>query len=122
MSVNGEPLIVYADAHARHPRAEDDDVADPLTPAEDEAFPALTARQIERIAPLARERDLADGESLWAAGDCDRPPRMTTSFAPALRMACRSEAMSATLQALPATALPVRRDLTQNRCESWSRT
>jgi thioredoxin reductase (NADPH) len=48
-------------------------VADPLSPAEDEAFPALTGRQIERIAPLARERDLADGESLWAAGDRDRP-------------------------------------------------
>ena len=48
-------------------------MADPLTPAEDQAFPALTARQIARIAPLARERDLADGESLWEAGDRDRP-------------------------------------------------
>jgi hypothetical protein len=37
---------------------------------------------------------------------------MTTLFAPALRTACRSEAMSATLQALPAAASPVRRDLT----------
>jgi hypothetical protein len=39
-----------------------------------------------------------------------RPPRITTLFAPALRTACRSEAMSATLWALPAAALPVRRD------------
>jgi len=38
-------------------------------------------------------------------------PRMTTLIAPALRAASRSEAMSVTLQALPA-ALPVRRDLT----------
>jgi hypothetical protein len=50
MAVNGEPLIVYAGTHAPHPRVEDGDVADPLTPAEDEAFPALPARQIERFA------------------------------------------------------------------------
>ena len=37
---------------------------------------------------------------------------MTTLFAPPLRTACRSEVMSATLWALPAAALPVRRDLT----------
>lgn len=48
-------------------------MAGPLTPAEDQAFPALTARQIARIEPLARARDLADGESLWEAGDRDRP-------------------------------------------------
>ena len=34
-----------------------------------EAFPTLTAGQIARIAPFARERDLADNESLWEAGD-----------------------------------------------------
>ncbi|HEX9428247.1 MAG TPA: FAD-dependent oxidoreductase, partial [Candidatus Polarisedimenticolia bacterium] len=45
----------------------------PMTPAEEEAFPSLTAAQIARIAPLARERDLADGESLWEAGDRNRP-------------------------------------------------
>ena len=44
-----------------------------MTPAEQEAFPSLTARQIARIAPFARERDLADGESLWEAGDRNRP-------------------------------------------------
>src|SRR5439155_21633934 len=44
-----------------------------MTPAEEEAFPALTAAQSARIAPLARERDLADGESLWNAGDRNRP-------------------------------------------------
>ena len=32
MAANGEPLIVYAGAHAPHPRTEDEDVADPLTP------------------------------------------------------------------------------------------
>jgi len=44
-----------------------------MTPAEEEAFPTLTAQQIARIAPFARERDLADGESLWEAGDRNRP-------------------------------------------------
>ena len=44
-----------------------------MTPAEEEAFPTLTAEQIARIAPFARERDLADGESLWNAGDRNRP-------------------------------------------------
>ena len=44
-----------------------------MTPAEEEAFPTLTAQQIARIAPFARERELADGESLWEAGDRNRP-------------------------------------------------
>jgi len=44
-----------------------------ITPAEAEAFPTLSAEQIARIAPFARERDLADGESLWEAGDRNRP-------------------------------------------------
>jgi thioredoxin reductase (NADPH) len=44
-----------------------------MTPAEEEAFPTLTAQQIARIAPFAQERDLADGESLWEAGDRNRP-------------------------------------------------
>jgi thioredoxin reductase (NADPH) len=44
-----------------------------MTPAQTEAFPTLTAEQIARIAPFARERDLADGESLWEAGDRNRP-------------------------------------------------
>ncbi|HEV8702414.1 MAG TPA: FAD-dependent oxidoreductase [Candidatus Polarisedimenticolia bacterium] len=44
-----------------------------MTPAEEEAFPTLTAQQIARIAAFARERDLADGESLWEAGDRNRP-------------------------------------------------
>jgi thioredoxin reductase (NADPH) len=41
--------------------------------ATEEAFPTLTAPQIARIAAFARERDLADGESLWEAGDRNRP-------------------------------------------------
>ena len=44
-----------------------------MTPAEVEAFPTLTPGQIARIAPFARERDLTDGESLWEAGDRNRP-------------------------------------------------
>ncbi|HYS03637.1 MAG TPA: FAD-dependent oxidoreductase [Candidatus Dormibacteraeota bacterium] len=44
-----------------------------MTPAEIEAFPTLTAGQIARIAPFARERDLVDDESLWEAGDRNRP-------------------------------------------------
>src|SRR2546426_1772450 len=51
MAVNGEPLIVYAGAHAPHPRVEDGDVADPLIPAEDEAFPALTGRPSRPASP-----------------------------------------------------------------------
>jgi len=35
-------------------------------------FPALTKAQIARLAPLARERSLADGESLWEQGDRNR--------------------------------------------------
>src|SRR3989441_10853244 len=44
-----------------------------MTPADEEAFPSLTAQQIARIAAFARERDLADDESLWEAGDRNRP-------------------------------------------------
>jgi thioredoxin reductase (NADPH) len=44
-----------------------------MTPAEAEVFPALTAEQIARIAPFASERELSDGESLWEAGDRNRP-------------------------------------------------
>src|SRR5439155_2074294 len=44
-----------------------------MTPAEAEAFPALTPEQIARIAPFASERQVADGESLWEAGDRNRP-------------------------------------------------
>src|SRR2546429_686409 len=39
-----------------------------VTPAEEEAFPTLTAAQIARIAPLARERDLAGGENVVLIG------------------------------------------------------
>ena len=38
-----------------------------------EAFPPLTGAQIERLRPLTKPRDLRDGESLWEAGDRDRP-------------------------------------------------
>ena len=41
--------------------------------AEAEAFPALTDAQIARISPYARELDFRDGESLWEAGDRNRP-------------------------------------------------
>jgi thioredoxin reductase (NADPH) len=44
-----------------------------VTQAEAEAFPSLTAEQIARIAPFTRERDFGDGESLWEAGDRNRP-------------------------------------------------
>jgi len=44
-----------------------------MTQAEAEAFPTLTAEQIARIAPFTRERDFGDGESLWEAGDRNRP-------------------------------------------------
>jgi len=43
------------------------------TPTDEEAFPALTAAQIARIALFAHEREFADGESLWEAGDRNRP-------------------------------------------------
>src|SRR5207244_2954890 len=36
-------------------------------------FPALTTAQLARIAPLAKERVLSDGESLWTQGDRNRP-------------------------------------------------
>ena len=41
--------------------------------SEAEAFPTLTTEQIARIAPLAGEREFADGENLWNAGDRNRP-------------------------------------------------
>ena len=44
---------------------------DPQTDAE--AFPALTDAQLARIARYARELDFRDGESLWEAGDRNRP-------------------------------------------------
>ncbi|MGH9870046.1 MAG: FAD-dependent oxidoreductase [Candidatus Polarisedimenticolia bacterium] len=43
------------------------------TQAEADAFPKLTDEQIARIAPFTHERDLRDGESLWEAGDRNRP-------------------------------------------------
>jgi len=43
------------------------------TQAESEAFPSLTDGQIARIVPFTTERDLRDGESLWEAGDRNRP-------------------------------------------------
>lgn len=36
-------------------------------------FPTLTAAQIARIAPFAREREVADGTELWSQGDRHRP-------------------------------------------------
>jgi hypothetical protein len=53
------------------------------------------------LSPLSREASV--GMLSTKATHCDnsfeyaRPPRMTTLFAPALRTACRSEAMPATL-------------------------
>jgi thioredoxin reductase (NADPH) len=44
-----------------------------MNTAEQEAFPTLTPGQIARIAPFAQERVFADGESLWEAGDRNRP-------------------------------------------------
>jgi thioredoxin reductase (NADPH) len=44
-----------------------------LGPPEREIFPVLTAAQIERIAPLARERSFAVGEILWEQGEMNRP-------------------------------------------------
>ncbi|HKQ96845.1 MAG TPA: FAD-dependent oxidoreductase [Candidatus Polarisedimenticolia bacterium] len=43
------------------------------TQADPEAFPTLTAAQIARIAPHAQERGFGDGDSLWEAGDRNRP-------------------------------------------------
>src|SRR5262245_8415824 len=43
------------------------------TQEEAEAFPSLTDEQIARLAPLTSTRDLKDGESLWEAGDRNRP-------------------------------------------------
>jgi thioredoxin reductase (NADPH) len=40
---------------------------------EAEAFPSLTDGQIARLVPLTTARDLRDGESLWEAGDRNRP-------------------------------------------------
>jgi thioredoxin reductase (NADPH) len=48
-------------------------MAEPLTPAEEEMFPALTERQIERIKALSQPRDFADGAILWDSGDRNRP-------------------------------------------------
>ena len=42
-------------------------------PNRDQMFPALTTAQIARIAPLAKERVLSDGERLWTQGDRNRP-------------------------------------------------
>jgi len=44
-----------------------------VTQAEAEAFPALTSEQIARITRVASERVFDDGESLWEAGDRNRP-------------------------------------------------
>ncbi len=40
-----------------------------LGAAPEDTFPTLTAEQIAQIAAFARERSLADGESLWEQGD-----------------------------------------------------
>jgi thioredoxin reductase (NADPH) len=40
---------------------------------ENEIFPILTPAQIERIAPLGRERSFQAGEILWEQGEADRP-------------------------------------------------
>ncbi|MEO8188870.1 MAG: FAD-dependent oxidoreductase [Acidobacteriota bacterium] len=49
-----------------------DDASAPI-PNADEIFPKLTPAQIARIAPFARERTFADGESVWKQGDRNRP-------------------------------------------------
>ena len=41
--------------------------------SESEAFPSLTDGQIERVRRFSTERSLRDGESLWEAGDRNRP-------------------------------------------------
>jgi thioredoxin reductase (NADPH) len=43
------------------------------TREEAEAFPSLTDDQIARLVPLTTPRELRDDESLWEAGDCNRP-------------------------------------------------
>ena len=43
------------------------------TRAEADAFPALTDEQIARIVPFTHARDLRDGDSVWEAGDRNRP-------------------------------------------------
>ena len=59
------------------------------------------AATLAMLSPLSREANV--GMWFTKATHCEksleyaRPPRMTTLFAPALRTACRSEAMSATL-------------------------
>src|SRR5207247_2344788 len=68
-SVSSEPSC---DIDGALRRSGDNRMAE-MTPAEVEAFPSLTAEQIARIAPFASERDVADGESLWEAGDRNRP-------------------------------------------------
>jgi thioredoxin reductase (NADPH) len=40
---------------------------------ERDAFPPLTAAQIERLRPFTTPRDLRDGETVWEAGDRNRP-------------------------------------------------
>ncbi len=40
---------------------------------EKDTFPTLTAAQIERLAPLGRERPFAAGEILFEAGGTNRP-------------------------------------------------
>src|SRR5206468_1944171 len=42
-------------------------------PNREAMFPTLTPAQVARIAPLAHERSLRDGERLWAQGDRNRP-------------------------------------------------
>src|SRR2546422_147084 len=68
MTVNGEPLIVYAGANAPHPRAEDEDVADPLTPAEDQAFPAMSAPTVSSGAAVGRGRRLCPARPSGSGG------------------------------------------------------
>ena len=68
------------------------------------------------LSPLSRKASMGmlfhQGHPLREVARVRQAPRMTTLFAPALCTPCRSGAMSATLLALPAAALPVRRDLT----------
>jgi thioredoxin reductase (NADPH) len=49
--------------------------------AEAEAFPSLGERQIARIRRFSTERELADGQSLWEAGDRNRPLYVVVSGA-----------------------------------------
>ena len=48
------------------------EVPDPGVPTGD-IFPTLTAAQIQRISPLARERSFEAGEILWEEGEMHRP-------------------------------------------------